>query len=54
MKTVKKYTTFEDLKSSEKKSSDIKVSLKRHNDFEKTIMAIYSIKKNKKSNSVSK
>lgn len=44
MKSVKRYTTFDDLKASEKKSIDNKVSLKKHNEFKKIIMHIYSIK----------
>lgn len=47
MKTVKKYTSFEDLKSSEKRPEDYKVSLKKHNAFEKILKAIYSIKHHK-------
>jgi hypothetical protein len=44
MKTVKKFTSFEDLKSSESKTVDAKSSLKKHNDFEKVIKDIYSVK----------
>jgi hypothetical protein len=42
MKTVKRYTTFEDLKSSEKRPVDYKVRLKKHNEFEKFIMSLNS------------
>jgi hypothetical protein len=44
MKTVKKFTSFEDLKSSESKAVDDKSRLKKHNNFEKTIKEIYSAK----------
>ncbi|WP_295790783.1 hypothetical protein [Mucilaginibacter sp.] len=44
MKTVKKFTSFEDLKSSESKISDDKSRLKKHNDFEIAIKEIYSVK----------
>jgi hypothetical protein len=44
MKTVKKFTSFEDLKSSESKTVDDKLSFKKHNDFEKVIKEIYSVK----------
>jgi len=44
MKTVKKFTSFEDLKSSESQTADDKLSLKKHNDFEKVIKEIYSSK----------
>jgi hypothetical protein len=47
MKTVKRYTTFEDLKSVETKSIDNKASLKKHNEFEKVIKNIYSIRTGK-------
>ena len=47
MKTVKKFTSFEDLKSSEKESVNYKLSLKRHNDFEKAIKIIYAVKNEK-------
>jgi hypothetical protein len=42
MKKVKKYTTFEALKSSEQKNIGEKVSLQRHGDFEKIMKHIYS------------
>jgi len=44
MKTVKKYSTFEDLKSSEEKITDRQLSLKKHDEFEKVIKAISSAK----------
>jgi hypothetical protein len=49
MKKVKRYTTFEGLKSVEKKSMDNNISLKKHNEFKKIIMHIYSIKTGKTS-----
>lgn len=51
---VKKYTTFEDLKSSKEKTMDYKKSIKRHIEFERIIKAIYSIKVHKKAISKSK
>jgi hypothetical protein len=47
MKTVKKYTTFEELKSSEKKRMDYPTSIKKHNELKKIINSIYSEKVNK-------
>ena len=47
MKTVKKYTTFEELKSGEEKVTDFKASEKKHIEFEKLIRAIYSIQVHK-------
>ncbi len=41
MKTVKKFTSFEDLKSDENKAVDNKLSLKKHHEFEKVIKTIY-------------
>jgi len=49
VKTVKKYTTFKDLKSVEKKSTDNKIILKKHNEFKKIMMRIYAIKTGKNS-----
>lgn len=40
MNKVKKYATFEELKSSENKTIKQVSSLKKHNDFEKVIMEI--------------
>jgi len=37
MKSVVKYSTFEDLKSAESKPKNAKASLKRHNEFKKFI-----------------
>ena len=40
-KSVKKYSTFEDLKSDDvSKTSDLKLRLKRHNAFEALIKSI--------------
>ena len=44
MQTVKKFTTFNDLKSFERKTTEYTVRLKKHNDFEKFIKDIRSIK----------
>lgn len=44
MKTVKKFETFEDLKSDEKNPSEYTSSLKKHSDFEKVIKEIRSVK----------
>jgi hypothetical protein len=38
MKAVKKFSTFEDLKSYESKPLNYKASLKKHQEFEKIIM----------------
>ena len=54
MKTVKKYTTFQALKSSEEKVTDFKASEKKHIEFEKLIKAIYSTQVHKKAPSESK
>ena len=43
MKTVKKFTTFEDLKSYESKTTKNIVSLKKHKVFKKIIMEIKSL-----------
>jgi hypothetical protein len=47
MKTVKKYTSFEELKSVEKKLMNDGISLKKHNEFKKIMMHIYSLKTGK-------
>ncbi len=47
MKSVKKFATFNDLKSYEDKTTS-KVRLKRHTDFKKTIAEIVAAKANKK------
>lgn len=44
MNTVRKFTTFDDLKSCENKTVKFESSLKKHNAFEKVIMEIRSIK----------
>jgi len=44
MKKAKKYTTFNELKSSESRTSDYSLALKRHSDFEKMIREIMLIK----------
>lgn len=47
MNTVRKFTTFDELKSCENKTVEIASSLKKHNAFEKVIMEIRSVKTNK-------
>ena len=51
MKPVKKFSTFEELKSCENRVQDIALSLKNHEDFEKVIRDIRSanVHKNKPS-----
>jgi hypothetical protein len=44
MNTVKKFKTFEELKSFESKPEKYPISKKKHNEFEKVIMNIRSIK----------
>lgn len=44
MNVVKKFTTFDELKSCENKAGSYALSLKKHNDFKKVIMEIRSIK----------
>jgi hypothetical protein len=48
MKTVSKFTSFADLKSSESETADYKSRLKKHNDFEKAMKEIYEAKVRKK------
>jgi len=48
MKSVKRYSTFEELKASEQKPANIKVSLKRHIELEKFITSIIPVKHQKK------
>lgn len=43
MNIVKKFTTFEALKSCENKTAKYSTKLKKHNDFEKVITEIRSI-----------
>ncbi len=45
MNTLKKFASFEEMKSYESKSVKVASSLKKHNDFEKVIVAIRSAKK---------
>ncbi|AHF17341.1 hypothetical protein [Niabella soli] len=47
MKTVEKYTTFEQLKAAEKAASDTKASLKKHASFEMLVNKIYIAKTGK-------
>jgi|HubBroStandDraft_6_1064221.scaffolds.fasta_scaffold1243018_2 hypothetical protein len=54
MKAVKKFTTFEDLKSYESKAVHYAASLKKHNDFEKVIKDITSNKVRRSNNRKSK
>ncbi len=54
MKAVKKFETFEDLKSYESKTMNYEVSLKKHNNFEKVIKDIRSNKVGKSSQRKSK
>lgn len=42
MKTVKKFTSFKDLKSAESITEDHKSNLKRHIDFERVLKNIYA------------
>lgn len=44
MNAVKKFETFEQLKSFEKETLKYASALKKHNEFEKVIMEIMSIK----------
>ncbi len=44
MNTVKKFTTFEELKACENKTSKYSSILKKHTNFEKVIKEIRSIK----------
>lgn len=44
MKPVRKYTTFEKLKSIEEKVVDYRTSIKKHNEFERVIKSIRSEK----------
>jgi hypothetical protein len=45
MNAIKKFTTFEQLKSCEKKMVKYASSLKKHNDLHKVIMEIGYLKK---------
>jgi hypothetical protein len=44
MKTVKKFTTFEEMKSCESKATNAQSSLKKHNNFKKVMMDIRAAK----------
>ena len=44
MKTVRKFSTFEDLKSCEDRLLKSAVSLEKHNNFKKVILDIRAIK----------
>jgi hypothetical protein len=44
MKAVRKFSTFDDLKSCENKTEKLESSLKKHNAFEKVILEIRSNK----------
>lgn len=46
MKAVRKFTTFDELKSSESKATSYTLSLKKHNDLKKVIMGIRLIQTN--------
>ena len=54
MKAVKKFTSFEDLKSCESKTINHAVRLKKHNDFEKVIKNLQSDNARKSSHNKSK
>lgn len=53
MTTVKKFTSFEELKASAKKVENYELSLKRHKGFEKAMKEIYSIVVQQRADSVS-
>ncbi len=44
MKTVRKFSTFDELKSYESKTMKCPLSLKQHDDFKKVILDIRAIK----------
>jgi len=50
MKTIKKYSSFEELKSSDKNILDIEISKKLHSEFEKAIRALISTTSNQHEN----
>lgn len=54
MKAVKKFETFEDLKSYESKTINYEVSLKKHSDFEKVIKDLRANKVDKSNQHKSK
>lgn len=43
MKTVRKYTSFEDLKASKTKPSKYELRLKKHTNFEKFIKSLQEL-----------
>ncbi len=43
MKTVRKYTSFHDLKASKKKPTNYELRLKKHTDFEKFIIGLQKL-----------
>ena len=47
MKTIERFTTFEELKASEKKATDYNASLKKHKEFEKAIMTLAALRNRK-------
>ena len=49
MEKAKMYKTFDELKSSEGKTSDYSLALKKHTDFERFIKEIMLLKTNRKS-----
>jgi len=51
MKTVRKFTTFDELKSCKKRTSGFSLNMKNHNDFEKAIKDIRSLKVHKNNQS---
>lgn len=44
IKTVQKFSSFEELKSMDKKVTDYKSRVKKHNDFERVVREIYCAK----------
>ena len=52
MKAVKKFTSFEDLKSSDSKKVSDELRLKKHNNFEKVIRDIKSENAGKSNHSI--
>jgi hypothetical protein len=46
MKTVRKFKTFEDLKSCENKPAKYILRLKKHINFEKTILSLQKLSQN--------
>lgn len=50
MITVKKFTSFEELKASEKEAENYELSLKKHEEFQKVLKYIYSLAVQQKEN----